>query len=75
MNYSKDLRERVISFVQAGGSKVEAARRFQVNRRSVYGWLANPAKKKTGPKGSFKLDWNQVKAAVESRPDVYSTLT
>jgi len=31
-----DLRERVVKFLQAGGSKVEAARRFAVGRRTVY---------------------------------------
>ena len=35
-----DLRERVIKFLQAGGSKVEAARRFELGRRTVYRSLA-----------------------------------
>jgi transposase len=34
--YALDLRERVVKFLQAGGSKVEAARRFDLGRRTVY---------------------------------------
>jgi transposase len=30
--YGLDLRERIVSFVKAGGSKVEAAKRFGVAR-------------------------------------------
>ena len=37
--YALDLRERIVSFVKAGGSKVEAARRFQAVRKTVYNYL------------------------------------
>jgi transposase len=39
MRCSLDLRRRVVAFVQQGGSKAEAARRFQVGEASVYRWL------------------------------------
>jgi putative transposase len=39
MAYSIDLRIRVISFVESGGSLSEAARRFEINRSTVYEWL------------------------------------
>jgi transposase-like protein len=39
MTYSEDLRKRVIDFVQKGGSKSEACRRFKVSRWCVYNWL------------------------------------
>lgn len=71
MSYSKDLRERVIRFVQEGGSKVDAARVFKIGRGTVYLWLTNPIAKKTGPKASFKLDWSKVKSRVETSPDVF----
>lgn len=38
--YSEDLRTRVIAAVQEGGiSKVEVARRFKIDRRTVYRYL------------------------------------
>ena len=40
MTYSQDLRERVVAFVEAGGSKSEAARRFNVSRWCVYDWMS-----------------------------------
>ncbi|WP_147094454.1 IS630 transposase-related protein, partial [Nitrosococcus oceani] len=40
MRCSIDLRKRVIDFVRGGGSKAEAARRFQVGRASIYRWLS-----------------------------------
>ena len=40
MIYSIDLRNRVVDFVTEGGSKVEAARRFQVSTRTVFNWIS-----------------------------------
>jgi transposase len=40
MTYSVDLRERVVSYVENGGLKSEAARVFNVGRRTVHRWLA-----------------------------------
>ena len=39
MTHSLDLRKWVVAFVQAGGTKSEAARRFKVSRWCVYDWL------------------------------------
>ena len=39
MTYSVDYRRRVISFVNEGGSKLEAARLFKVNHNTIYAWL------------------------------------
>ena len=39
MRCSTDLRQRVLGFVGGGGSKAEAARRFQVGIASVYRWV------------------------------------
>ena len=35
-----DLRERVVKFLDAGGSKAGAARRFDLGGRTVYRYLA-----------------------------------
>ena len=40
MTYSEDLRERVVEFVRAGGSKSKAAEQFKVSRWCVYDWLS-----------------------------------
>lgn len=39
MAYSLDLRTRVIGFIESGGSISEAARRFKINKSTVYDWL------------------------------------
>lgn len=39
MTYSIDLKKRILNFVRNGGSKTEAARRFNVGRTIIYGWL------------------------------------
>lgn len=51
MSYSLDLRERVIKFIEDGGSKVDAARIFFVCRDTIYSWL-----KKKSVKGTLKDD-------------------
>jgi transposase len=72
MRCSTDLRKRVIKFVQGGGSKAEAARRFQVSRTSVYNWTGVPdglSYQRPGPKGPRRLDWAALRAHVEKYPD------
>jgi transposase len=34
--YALDLREKVVKFINSGGSKAEAARRFELGRSTVY---------------------------------------
>lgn len=43
---SDDLRERVIDFIESGGSQAEAVERFRVCRASIVRWLQR--KRKTG---------------------------
>ena len=38
-SYSTDLRERVVNFVERGGSKSDAGEIFQVSRQVIYQWL------------------------------------
>lgn len=39
MTYSVDLRERVVAFVKAGGTKTEASRQFSISRACIYDWV------------------------------------
>ena len=39
MSYSIDLKKRVLDFIEEGGSKVEATKRFSVGRRTIFKWI------------------------------------
>ena len=72
MRCSIDLRKRVLEFVENGGSKSEAARRFTVSRASVYVWLNSKEAltyKLPGPKKPRKLDLEALRADVLEYPD------
>jgi transposase len=71
--YGLDLRERIVSFVHAGGSKVEAAKRFGVARKTVYNYLTLVKAGALAPKESWgswrKFDPARVRAYVAKHPD------
>jgi transposase len=71
--YALDLRERVVKFINAGASKAEAARRFDLGRRTVYRYLAAAQKGTLTPKTSWghwrKLDPQKLRAHVQQHPD------
>ena len=71
--YGLDLRERIVSFVSAGGSKVEAAQRFGVARKTVYNYLTLDQAGKLPPKASWgswkKFEPAKVRAYVAKHPD------
>jgi len=71
--YALDLRERVVKFLNAGGSKAEAARRFDLGRRTVYRYLAAAKAGTLAPKKSWgkwrKLDPAKLQAHVKKHPD------
>ena len=72
MSYSSDLRKRVLDFVNTGGSKAEASRRYNVSRTSIYNWLAaeDPLRReKPGPRGPHRLDYMALKQHVADFPD------
>lgn len=72
MRCSTDIRKRVIAFVEGGGSKAEAARRFQVSRGSVYNWTSvadGLSYRKPGPKSSRRVDRKALRRDVEDHPD------
>src|SRR5271156_939597 len=71
--YALDLRERVLKFIQGGGSKTEAARRFELARSSVYRYLVAAKKGALPPKTSWgawrKLDPEKLQVHVKKHPD------
>lgn len=71
MTCSLDLRERVIDFVLSGGSKAEAARRYNVSRKTVYNWLERDdlSPKKHGLRRR-KLDKERLRCHVQEHPDM-----
>jgi transposase len=73
MRCSGDLRKRVIDFARGGGSKAEAARRFQVGRASVYRWVNAPEGlrySRPGPRGPRRLDWEALRRQVQEQSDM-----
>ena len=73
MRCSPDLRKRVIDFVKSGGSKTEAALRFQVSRGSVHNWTSAEdalSYEKPGPKGPRSLDPEDLRRHVEAHGDM-----
>lgn len=70
MTYSVDLRQRVVAFVEAGGAKAEAARRFSVSEGSVHNWLKRdnltPTKVKHRDR---KLNWKALEQHIQDEPD------
>jgi transposase len=71
--YALDLRERVVKFIRLGGSKAEAARRFDLGRSTVYRYLDAVQAGTLAPKASWgrwrKLDPQQLQAHVKRHPD------
>ena len=75
MAYSLDLRSRVIRFVESGGSIVEASRRFQVNRSTVYDWLhlkkeTTSLSKRPLNRTALKISHEILRQRVSENPDM-----
>ncbi len=73
MSYSLDLRKRVLDFIEAGGKKSEASRRFSVARSTLYRWLETEdplTAKKTGPKKMRVIDEEALRKHVADFPDL-----
>ena len=73
MSYSLDLRKRALDFIEAGGKKSEASRRFSVARSTLYRWLEaeDPlTAKKTGPKKMRVIDEEALRKHVADFPDL-----
>jgi transposase len=70
MTYSVDLRERVVDFVVAGGSKAEASRRYKVSLWCVNDWCKRDNLNPPPQNGrKRKLDWKSLSQHVQEYPD------
>ena len=70
MAYSMDLRKRVVGFVENGGSRAEASRRFGVSLWCVYDWFKRDD---LAPRPSSvrnrKIDREALRRHVQQNPD------
>ena len=68
--YNEALKLKVLSFINKGGSKVEAATRFEISRQTLYRWLNQPDdyQPKPGRVASYKFDQEQLRQDVLNNP-------
>ena len=70
MTYGIDLRKRVVGFVNEGGSKAEASRRFEVSIWCVNDWCERlDLSPKTHSQRHRKIDKGALRRHVEQYPD------
>ena len=70
MPYSLDFRQKVINFVENGGTLTKAAHTFGRGRASIYRWLSRPKLSATKVKSrQRKLDWEELKKDVKQNPE------
>ena len=71
--YSLDLRKRIVAYVNGGGKKTDAARRFGVGRDTVYRFLQAAKTRRLAPKTSWghwrKIDPQQLGRYVQAHAD------
>ena len=70
MPYSLDFRQKVINFVENGGTITKAAHIFGIERASIYRYLSRPKLSATKVKSrQIKLDWKELKKDVKQNPE------
>jgi len=70
MPYSLDFRQKVINFVENGGTITKAAHTFGIGRASIYRWLSRPKLSATKVKSrQRKLDWKELEKDVKQNPE------
>ena len=70
MPYSLDLRQKVINFVENGGTITKSAHTFGRGRASIYRWLSRPKLSATKVKSrQIKLDWEELEKDVKQNPE------
>ena len=65
MKHKKELRDQVVRFVEQGGRKAEAARKFGVSRPTIDSWIKSPP-----TKPSKEVDLDRLKISLAYRPDL-----
>lgn len=72
MTYSVDLREAAISYINNGGSKIEAEHIFKVSRATLYRWLEmDDLSPKVHGSRSRKIDTSTLRKHIKDHPDMY----
>ena len=70
MPYSLDFRQKVINFVENGGTITKAAHISGRGRASIYRWLSRPKLSATKVKSrQRKLDWKELEKDVKQNPE------
>ena len=70
MPYSLDFRQKVINFVENGGTITKVAHTFGIGRASIYRWLSRPTLEATKVKSrQRKLDWKELEKDVKQNPE------
>ena len=71
MPYSLDFRQKVINFVENGGTITKAAHTFGIGRVSRYRWLSRPKLSTTKVTSrQRKLDWKELKDGMNWEKDI-----
>ena len=69
MPYSLDFRQKVINFVENGGTITKVAHTFGRGRASIYRWLSRPKLSATKAKSpQRKLDWKELEKDLKQNP-------
>jgi putative transposase len=72
MSYSIDYRRRVVEFVEQGGSKLEAARIFNISHATIYNWLGRSGlEPKARGLCDRKLKKSDLAAHIKKFPDAF----
>ena len=70
MLYSLDFIQKVINFVENGGTITEASHIFGIGIASIYRWLSRPKLEATKVKRRRrKLDWKELEKDVKPNPE------
>ena len=71
MSHSLDIRKRVVEFIKRGGSKAEAARKYEISRGIVYRWLkqGHDLSEKPRKRTAYRIDRASLEKAVSTRND------
>lgn len=73
MTYHPPHRRAILSFIEEGGSKIEASRIFKISRDTIYRWLKlDEVAPKAPPKSRHrKIDKIALRAHVNKYPDMF----